>query len=235
MTSICKAFRRGIATAVASCLGTAVGLSQTTLVVYNAGSNGSDFSATTTTTGLTAGDLGVGGSITDFTTRNEESDFWYEGTGWSTSGVSTNILSSFQFQLTVDSGYAFELTGMSFNYKVGGSGPENVNVLLDVNTDGSHSVFGSMQSTNADGLNDAIRASESWSHTGESIAITAGDNATIYIIGYNAHVANKLGLIDDITVFGNLTAVPEPHSFAMLAGLAALGMIATRRRRMRPC
>jgi MYXO-CTERM domain-containing protein len=37
-------------------------------------------------------------------------------------------------------------------------------------------------------------------------------------------------LLDDVEVFGSVSAVPESSSFATLAGLAMLGFAASRRR-----
>lgn len=64
-------------------------------------------------------------------------------------------------------------------------------------------------------------------------AVTAIEGlATIYIgLDYSETAAGASVFLDNVAFYGTAAAIPEPSAFATLAGVAALGLVAARRRR----
>ena len=64
-------------------------------------------------------------------------------------------------------------------------------------------------------------------------AVTAIEGlATIYIgLDYSETAAGASVFLDNVAFYGTAAAIPEPSAFATLAGVAALGLVASRRRR----
>jgi MYXO-CTERM domain-containing protein len=64
-----------------------------------------------------------------------------------------------------------------------------------------------------------------------ALSFDPADTANFYLgANSNASVSRALA-IDDLVLSATATAIPEPSSFAALAGLGALGLVACLRRR----
>ncbi len=56
--------------------------------------------------------------------------------------------------------------------------------------------------------------------------------STIYLgLNYSEAAATASVFLDNVAIYGTAAAIPEPSAFATLAGVAALGLVAARRRR----
>lgn len=69
--------------------------------------------------------------------------------------------------------------------------------------------------------------------TADFSSVTAIEGlSTIYIgLDYSETAAGASVFLDNVAFYGTAAAIPEPSSFAALAGFAALGLVAARRRR----
>ena len=61
--------------------------------------------------------------------------------------------------------------------------------------------------------------------------IAAGDTEFRIYFSDNRNYSNLIYRIDNVELYGTVSAVPEHSSFALLGGLAALGCVMLRRRR----
>jgi hypothetical protein len=120
------------------------------------------------------------------------------------------------FTIGVTSGFEFSITGFSFDARSTGTAPADIGFTIDGT---SYDFSGSY-------TNDSVIttiSSNSLSLTGQTSTIT------ISIQGWNATGSGALQ-IDNISVAGLVSAVPEPGTYALLAGCCALGFVMVRRR-----
>ncbi|MDB4474791.1 PEP-CTERM sorting domain-containing protein [Opitutaceae bacterium] len=131
----------------------------------------------------------------------------------------------FSFTITVDSGYTMDLTSFSFDGNRSGTGPANsvVEVFLNSSSQGTSSAFVVTDESGA-----PSGETNTFDHT-DLTSVTATGQVEYRIYGYNASGSGNFR-VDNLTAIGTVSAVPEPSSFAALAGLAMLGFVATRRR-----
>jgi hypothetical protein len=85
----------------------------------------------------------------------------------------------------------------------------------------------------ATGLSNVITGSSFTNFTADFSSIDAMEGLDeLYIVGRVSESASAASLaIDNVAIYGTAAAVPEPASFAALAGAACLGLAASRRRR----
>lgn len=98
-----------------------------------------------------------------------------------------------------------------------------VSYSLNGGTDWTTATLGSSGVLN----NTAFGNVSSWSTFSQSISSTVGLGSNQFIVRFSATTGERV-MIDN---FSFTTAIPEPSSFAALAGLGMLGFCATRRRR----
>lgn len=126
----------------------------------------------------------------------------------------------FEFTLTPAVGYEFSVTGASFGYRATSSGP--IAFALRSSADGFA----------ADLASGTFVADSTWYASGTVPVSLAGlDSATTFRL-YGSGASSSLGTlrVDDFTLTGGATAVPEPSTWATLLGAAALAAAAWRRR-----
>jgi hypothetical protein len=152
----------------------------------------------------------------------------YEATGW-TQSETQSLDSAFIFTVTANAGYSVTFDAFSFDYKPQGNGPEQVGAWSDPATDGTGLIGSIITFVTPD--NDAFTATQNFLVDDETLTLTSGQTATFYILGYDARNPGRSMRIDNITLSASGGVVPEPSSFAMLAGLGVIGFAATRRRR----
>lgn len=185
-------------------------------------------SAATTTTGVVASDV----------TSNDNGFSYFAGS--SGDAISENEWEGslgdqfFNFSFTVSSGYTLSLTSLDFNHRRGGTGPPTTFEVRS-STDGFAGGWatGTVQSID----NTAVKTTSGFSGVGvRSVTLTgftnvaAGTTVSVRIGTSGATGSSATLLLDDVEVSGSVSAVPEPASFAALAGLAMLGFVASRRR-----
>lgn len=149
----------------------------------------------------------------------------YEVDGWAQDG-SVNLEKSLVFTISNTTGSDLNINGVSLLYKTTNKGPKTGQFLWSVDdADPVSYADGALTFTN---IGDAYPSSfESFA----SVSLTAPtltDNSTlkVFIVGFNASsTGNTSAQIADIRVF----TVPEPSSFAFIAGLIVLGFVGSRR------
>jgi len=137
--------------------------------------------------------------------------------------------SAFVFTLTPVSGYQVTLTELTFGSRSTASGPSDLAVYTSSDNYGSAVFSTSLSASPPDG---------SWLlyETGSLSSVTGTSSAplTVRLYGYGgSSTSSGNWRLDDLTVSYSLTAsaVPEPSTYAVLAGLAVLGFAVYRRRR----
>lgn len=196
-------------------------------------------------TGVDVSAIGVPGgtSLTNFTVNVADGD--YEATNWTdsnTTPASNHLNSALVFTVTAQAGYTVTLNELSFVYKPQGNGPEQVGAWTDHSIDVNDGPFGGIDSflsnfwdTDGDPETaiESYDSGQTFTITGQSVTLAPGESASFYVIGFDAGSTGRKMRIDNVTLISTngVSAVPEPSSFAMFAGLGAIGFAATRRRR----
>ena len=137
--------------------------------------------------------------------------------------LNTTTATAFQFTLTPDEGYSLTISNISFATRSSSTGATQVAVRSSI--DG----FGTDLATGAS-------PNGSWSllSPGSFSSITATSPVTIRIYGYG-NTLSSTGTanwrIDDLSVNASVSAIPEPSTYAAIAGAGSLlGAIWWRRR-----
>lgn len=181
-------------------------------------------------TGLTISNLQAGENLSLSVVTSGQAHYLTDG--WST-GLSVDLTRSLFFTIENNTGSALNLNGISFLYKITNKGPKtgqfrfSLDGAPDTNFDNAKNFSGLANEYPAD--------FDTFASVGLS-ALENGSTLTVYLVGFSAsssgNTAAQLANIRVYTTnFGGGPAVPEPSSFAMLAGLGAIGFAATRRRR----
>lgn len=141
---------------------------------------------------------------------------------WTGTAPGTNY---FQFTITPAEGFAVTLTSLSFGYRATSTGPNAISFRS-----GSDSY-----STNL--VSSALTRDSSW-HTSGSLTLTSTtitSATTFRIYGSGASSAGGTFRVDDVTLNGSISAIPEPSTYAAIVGAASLaGAIWWRRRQSGP-
>jgi hypothetical protein len=142
---------------------------------------------------------------------------YFTATTWTGSTPGTNY---FEFTITPDSGFMFSTTSLSFDYRATSTGPSTL--AIRSSADSYAAALGSFTTT----------ADSTWYSSG--VITTALSNLTVAttfrIYGFGASNAGGTLRVDNVTLSGSVSAVPEPATFAFLAGAATLSLAAFRRR-----
>lgn len=197
------------------------------IAVYTFGTSGSPTTAANSSdANLTAGSFTVGGDVTGTLGTSSPASSSIGGSGSQVyRGAGDGFKPEgtagyFEVVLTPNSGYSLSISGVEFNSIRTSTGATNWDLQYSVDGGGYTS------------LDTGSNASGAWTaqDTG-SVTITGIDsNITFRLFGTGASSAAGSFRIDDFSVSGSLSAVPEPASFAAFLGLGALGLVATRRR-----
>jgi hypothetical protein len=145
---------------------------------------------------------------------------YFGASGWTGSSPGGNY---FEFTLTPASGYALQVTALSFGFRATSTGPTAFALRSSADSYGSNLASGTL-------TNDA-----QWYASGtHSIALSGLSSATTFrLYGSGASAAGGTWRVDDVTLAGTLGAVPEPATYAVWFGVAGLALALWRRRRER--
>jgi hypothetical protein len=191
-------------------------------------------------TGISGGSLSLG-SGTNPTTSAAQYGFKISSSNAQTTlagAISQNHY--MQWTVTADSGFNFTVTSLDILGQSSGTGADNVALFSSVEgfTDGDQIKEVSSIQDVTGGFDSDASGFGSVTFTGMA-AYQNISSITFRIYGWNTSNSSSAGttrirnlgeLDPDLLVLGTATAVPEPFSFAALAGLATIGFAASRRR-----
>tara|TARA_R100000027_G_scaffold43474_2_gene32638 strand:- start:4666 stop:5307 length:642 start_codon:yes stop_codon:yes gene_type:complete len=120
------------------------------------------------------------------------------------------------FTITAAAGYELNISGFSFQARSTSAAPQDVGFTVN----------GSSFDFSADYSNDSTITLISNS----SLGLTGQSSVTFSVQGWNSSGSSALQL-DNISVTGSVSAVPEPSAYGAVAGLLAIGLVVSRRRR----
>lgn len=202
---------------------------QTTLVRYS-------FTGNVTTPTITHADLtasSFGSNLLGTTSNSSPVSSGYTGSSgsyyfysdaWTGSAPGSNY---FSFSLTPDPGMSVSLASISFGYK-GSSTLAPTSFLLRSSADNysSNLLTGSLTAD----------ATNAWYNTGtQSVTLSFTSTTTFRIYAGGASNAGATLRLDDVVMSGSTSAIPEPSTYAAIAGLSALVFASLRRRRRSAC
>jgi hypothetical protein len=148
-------------------------------------------------------------------------DGYFTASNWTGPAPGTNY---FEFTLTPNSGYGLTVTSLSFGYRATATGPTAFVLRSSSDSFAANLAVGTI-------TNDS-----SWRSSGPlSITLSGLTGATTLRLS-GSGASSSLGTlrIDDVTLEGAVTAVPEPAAFAAIIGALTLAGVVFRRRKGRP-
>jgi hypothetical protein len=192
------------------------------LVTYSFGSGASPTTAATfTATNLTAsaftghlGSPGTGAGAPVYSAGSGGS--YFAASTWTGATPGANY---FEFTLTPTAGYQIEVTSISFGHRATSTGPTAFAVRSSSDGFASNLASGTF-------VNDGF-----WRASGTmSITLSALSSGTTFrIYGSGASQAGGTLRLDDVTLNGSVTAVPEPATTIAIGGIVALCAVAVLR------
>lgn len=146
------------------------------------------------------------------------------------SGYTTSFSSShyFEFTLTPDSNFQFDLTSIDFDVASAGGGTREYRVEYSFDGFASSTVAGSGVAPNPGGGLHAF-SNISYALNDESGEVTTS-TITFRFLGATPSAAGQIRF-DNISVQGTISAIPEPSTYALIGGVIALGLSVLIRKR----
>jgi hypothetical protein len=142
---------------------------------------------------------------------------YFTANGWTGASPGTNY---FSFTLQPSPGHEFSVTSLSFGYRTTSTGPTDFVVRSSADAYAANLIAG------------ILVGDSTWHSTGTLAFTLPGlDEATTFRIMASG-ASSSLGTfrIDDVTLGGAVSAVPEPGTYALILGAAVLGVLVLRRR-----
>lgn len=215
-------------------------LSAQTIVQYDFNTN---LSATTADANLTVGDITVGSGL-DTAGRSGSSNSLFARASETDAANQISLANAitsndyFSFTVDVDSGFEMDLTSLAFDLgytRNGGFEGKQFRTYVLTDIDG----FTAANNLGFDTVDVDINGGSLQYPNGTATislagaqfqGITSSTEFRLYISD-NTGSADYIHRIDNVTLNGAVSAIPEPGTFALLGGLFALGSVMLRRRR----
>lgn len=161
---------------------------------------------------LTATGIGRGSGLTSSNANDR-----YSATSWNSASLDANDY--FTWTLTPATGYTLSLTNLIYTAQTSGTGPSNFSLRTSADT-----FTTSLGTPTATGATITL--------TGASFqGLTSSLEVRLY--GWAATSTSGSFSVNDFSFNGSMSAVPEPSTYATLAGAAALSFSCWQRRRQR--
>lgn len=163
---------------------------------------------------------GLDGSPGTGTGSPTSSGAYFAASGWDDPAPGSNY---FTFTLTPEEGYQFSTASLSFDYRATGTGPATLSVYSSADSYGS--ALAAFSTTH----------DSAWHSSGLLTVSLDNITATTSFRIYGSDASSALGTlrVDNVTLNGSVTPVPEPSTYSLFGGFAALGFVAFRRLRSR--
>lgn len=193
------------------------------LVVYSFGSSAAPTSvASNLSADVFSGSLGspaIGSGIPVYSSGSGGG--YFTASAWTGVAPGTNY---FEFTLTPGSGYGLSLASISFGYRASGTGPTAFAIRSSSDVFSSTLVSGTITNDSA------------WHATGPLSITLSSQAAPTTLRVYASGASSSLGTlrVDDVTLSGSVTAIPEASTYAAMLGLLAFSGVLLHRRRTRP-
>lgn len=164
----------------------------------------------TVNSSLTATGIGRGAGISGSNATDR-----YTATGWNSASLDANDY--FTWTITPTGGATLNLTSFVYTGQASGTGPTTFSFR-----------------TSADSFSTGLGTATA---TGATITLTGGafqglsSALEFRLYGWGASSASGTFSVNDFTFNGSVSAIPEPSTYAALAGASALGLSIWRRRR----
>lgn len=202
-----------------------------TLVAFTFGTSGNPTTSATTAAENVLVSSFTGNIGTPNTSSSSPGSLSAGGSGgsyYTASNFRTADNNYFEFTLTPAAGYEITLTGVSFFYLSTSSGPTTTNLL------GSLDDFGSNLASFALTRTSGSPTAADWHLATGATTLTFGTSTTFRLSATGASSAAGSLKLDDFTIHGSVSQVPEPSTYAAITGVVALAVAAIRRRRREP-
>ncbi len=207
--------------------GSAVATASAQILVYNFSLSGAG--PTSSNGSITGGAVSTGGGVTATSNSSPVSSgysgasggYYIADNGWTGTAPGTNY---FQFTITPTSA-SVTITSINFGYRESGTSTGPTNFFIRSSADSYSADLASGSLTNSD---------NNWHSIGATSVTLTFFSATTFRIYANGASSNTPTLrIDDLTVNGTVSAIPEPETTAVCLGAFALGAVALVRGRRR--
>ncbi|MGJ8649254.1 MAG: PEP-CTERM sorting domain-containing protein [Opitutaceae bacterium] len=194
-------------------------------VIYDFGTDGS--TASTVSTGISASIFSVGPDISSADFNSATSSGSTSGNHLRVGGFQDDAGDYLSFTLdTTLASDALKFTGatLTFEYRMTSTGLEGASLFSQKETAGSFTSLGSA----------VVLTDDSTWRTSASISLsalgtlTAGESVSFRLFGSGASGGSQQNF-DNFQITG-ISVVPEPGTYALLAGISALGFVMLRRR-----
>lgn len=150
---------------------------------------------------------------------------------WATNGVAADTTEYLSLTVQPNTGYTLDLTQLTLKESRSSTGPANISIALLLNgvLQETSSTFATTNTTTTTSSAMTTRTFDFANLT----SITATSVVQFRIYGWGGTGSTGNLRLDDIAISGSVSAVPEPSTYAAMAGVLALAAVAVQRRRQK--
>ena len=150
---------------------------------------------------------------------------------WVTGGGSADTTEFLSVSLNANTGFTLSLTSFSFKTSRSSTGPASVSVELFVGGV-SQGVSSTFSPTNTTTTTTAAMNSNTFDFA-DLTSIAATSTVTFRVYGWGGTGSSGNLRVDDLTINGTVSAIPEPSTYSAIFGAAVLGCAVWRRKQQK--